>query len=120
MSRRTDRVAELLQAELAEVLLREVRDPRLSMASIATIDLSPDLRHARVRVSILGSDAEREKSLGALRRAAGFLRRRLAQRNRSMKTIPELHFDIDRGAEYSQRISKLLEGLDDDDTQRGA
>jgi len=112
MTRRTQRVGELLQAEISQLLLRSVQDPRVRMTSVAAVDVSPDLRRAIVRVSVL-DDNQREESLEALRHAAGFLRRQLAHRLRHMRVTPELIFEIDRGAEHSQRISDLLERLHD-------
>jgi ribosome-binding factor A len=112
MSRRTRRVSELLQAEISQLLLRSVQDPRVRMTSVAAVDVSPDLRRAVVRVSVLDEE-QREESLQALRHAAGFLRRQLAHRLRHMRAMPELIFEIDRGAEHSQRISDLLERLHD-------
>jgi ribosome-binding factor A len=109
-------VGELLQAELSQLLLRSVHDPRVQMTSIAAVDVSPDLRRALVRVSVLDED-RRQESLAGLRNAAGFLRHELAHRLRHMRVMPELIFEIDRGAEHSQRISDLLERLHDDDDQ---
>ena len=114
MSRRTQRVGELLQAEISQLLLRSVHDPRVRLASVAAVDVSPDLRRAVVRVSVL-DESQREESLAALRHASGFLRHELAHRLRHMRAIPELLFELDRGAEHSQRISDLLEQLHDHD-----
>lgn len=114
MSRRTQRVGELLQAEISQLLLRSVHDPRVRMASVSAVAVSPDLRRAVVRVSVLDEE-HREESLAALRHAAGFLRRELAHRLRHMRVMPELIFEIDRGAEHSQRISDILEQLHDHD-----
>ena len=114
MTRRTQRVGELLQAEISQLLLRNVQDPRVRMVSVAAVDVSPDLRRAVVRVSVLDEE-KREESLAALRHAAGFLRRQLAHRLRRMRVTPELIFEIDRGPEHSQRISDLLEHLHDHD-----
>ena len=114
MSRRTQRVGELLQSELSQLLVRSVQDPRVRMASIAGVDVSPDLRRAVVRVSVL-DESQREESLEALRHASAFLRRRLAHNLRHMRVMPELVFELDRGAEHSQRISDLLEQLHDHD-----
>ena len=114
MSRRTQRVGDLLQAEISQLLLRSVQDPRVRMTSVSAVDVSPDLRRAIVRVSVL-DESQREESLAALRHAAGFLRHQLALRLRHMRVIPELIFEIDRGAEHSQRISDLLEQLHDHD-----
>lgn len=114
MGRRTDRVGDLLRAELAELLVREVNDPRARGAVVTAVDPAPDLRSARVQVSVLGGDEEREAAIAALQGAAGFLRTRLARKVR-LKNVPELRFELDRGAEHSQRISDLLESLHVDD-----
>ncbi len=115
MSRRQDRVADLIRLELSGIILRDLEDPGVGMASVTTVDMSPDLRHARVGISVLGDEAEREESLAALRRARGFLRKQLAVRLRTLRAIPELRFELDRGAEHSQNISDILEQLEDHD-----
>jgi len=108
MSRRLDRVNHLLQQEIAELLTRELKDPRLGvMVSITGVETSPDLRTAKVFVSIYGSEAESEKALEALRGAAGFLRRELSARLR-MKQVPALIFERDRSIERGTRIAQLL------------
>ncbi len=114
MSRRSERVGDLLQAEIGQILLRGVHDPRLRLTSVSSVDVSPDLRRAVVRVSVLDPEVC-EESLLALKRASGFIRRELAQRLRHMRVVPELVFELDRGAEHSQRISDLLERLHDHD-----
>ncbi len=114
MSRRTDRVADLLRAEISEVIRLEVDDPRVGLATASEVDVSPDLSHAVVRISVLGTDeAARAETLSVLRRAAGFIRARLARRLRQMKRLPELSFELDRGAEYSDTIERLLESTHD-------
>ena len=115
MSRRTQRVEDLLRSTLSQVILREVQDPRVRMTTVTSVEVSPDLRHALVRVSVLGDDEARAASVEALRHAAGFLRRQLAVHLRGLRNIPDLRFEMDRGAEYSQRISDLLESLHDHD-----
>ena len=111
MSRRTHRIEDQLRVELADLLLRKVRDPRLQEARVAAVDVSPDLSTARVHVSILADDSEREEGVAALNRAAGFFRASLAQRLRHMKRIPSLNFQLDRGPEHTQHITDLLENL---------
>ena len=113
MSRRTDRVGDLIRAELSQVLLRQVRDPRVKLASVTDVDVSRDLRHALISVSVVGTDAERRECIEALRSASGFIRSQLAKKLYRLKNIPALRFELDRGAEYSQRISELLENPDD-------
>lgn len=110
MSRRTDRVSDLLRAELSELLLREVHDPRVKLASVTEVDVTTDLKRAVVKVSVLGEDQQRQETIEGLRHARGFLRTELAHRLR-LRATPELVFELDRGAEHSQKISDLLESL---------
>ncbi len=110
MSRRTDRVADLIRGELSRLIARDVADPRVRMASVSAVEVTPDLRHATVSVSVLGEEAERVEAIEALTGARGFLRSRLAHELR-LKNTPELIFELDRGAEHSQRIADLLESL---------
>lgn len=114
MTRRTDRVGDLVRAELSDLLAREVADPRARGAVVTSVDLSTDLKHAVVLVSVLGAEPERREAVEALQGASGFLRSRLAKKLR-LKNVPELRFRLDRGAEHSQRISDLLESLHVDD-----
>jgi len=111
MSRRTDRVADVLRAELADLLLTAVHDPRIKLVSITEITVTPDLRRAIVKVSALGEETQRVETVEALRHARGFLRTELARRLKTMRVTPELVFELDRGAEHSQKISDLLESL---------
>lgn len=111
MSQRTQRIGDQIRAELADLLLREVRDPRVRLATIREVEVSADLSHATVRVSALGDETQRVSAVEGLDRARGFLRRELARRL-ALRTTPELRFVLDRGAEHSQRISDLLAGLE--------
>lgn len=110
MSRRTDRVSDLLRAELADLLLREIHDPRVKLASVTEVEVTPDLSRAVVKISALGDDEQRQATLEGIRHAKGFLRKELAHRLR-LRVTPELVFELDRGAEHSQRISDILESL---------
>lgn len=110
MSRRSDRVSDLLRAELSDLLLRSVHDPRVKLASVTQVEVAPDLRRALVKVSVLGDDTQRQEAIVGLRHARGFLRTELAHRLR-LRVTPELVFELDRGAEHSQQISDLLESL---------
>ena len=111
MSQRRDRVDDLLRSELARILQRELRDPRVGMASITEVRVTGDLSYAEVRVSVLGEEEERQASIHALDRAKGFLRSALA-RNLRLRKTPELRFELDRGAEHAQNISDILEHLE--------
>jgi len=110
MTRRTERISDLLRAELSDLILREIKDPRIRLVSLTGVEVTSDLRRAVVRVSALGDDTQREEAVEALRHARGFLRTELSHRLRT-RTTPELIFELDRGAEHSQKISDLLESL---------
>lgn len=108
MNRRVARVAEAIQEAVAELVLREIKDPRIGMVTITHVKLSPDLRHARIYFSRLGERAAREESLAGLRSAAGFLRTQVARRLR-LRVAPELVFEIDENPEYAAHIARLLD-----------
>ena len=113
MTRRTERIQDLLRAEISDLLRREVQDPRIGLTTVTDVDVSPDLSHAVIRVSVLGDDLQREDAMVGLRHAKGFIRTQLAKRLRT-RVVPDLVFELDRGAEHSQRITELLEGLHDE------
>lgn len=108
MSRRVERVAEALQEAVAELVQRELKDPRIGMITITRATVSPDLRQARVYFSRFGSDAERQRSLEGLRSAAGFVRTQVARRLQ-LRVAPEIRFEIDANIEYAARISELID-----------
>lgn len=107
-SRRQERVAELLQRELAEMITFELKDPRLGMANVTRVEMTPDLRLARVYVSTLDDDDPTGKeALAALEHASGYLRRQLGQRV-ELRFLPELKFLHDAGVAASMRIDALI------------
>lgn len=107
MTRRTQQVGEMLRAELDDIIRKEVKDPRIGFFSLTRVEVPTDLRSARVFVSVLGTDDDRQKTVVALRQAAGFIRYHLKPRLR-MRQIPELDFRDDRSMEYAQEISEVL------------
>jgi ribosome-binding factor A len=108
---RHERVADRIREVLARLLREEVRDPRIGFVTLTDVRLSPDLRHARVFVSMLGGDAERR--IAALRRAAAFLRRSLA-REAALRFTPELQFVFDDSVAGGFRIERLLDRTRED------
>jgi ribosome-binding factor A len=108
--RRTDRVGDLMRSEIADLLLRRVKDPRIGFVTVTGVEVSPDLRHAAVFVSILDEGARAAETLDALDRAAGFLRAELGRRMR-MKYTPELMFKQDDTPSRAGRIEAMLEEL---------
>lgn len=109
MTMRTERVNELLRAELSELIQREVKDPRVSrgLLSLTEVQVSPDLRHATVYVSHLGTDDERRDALSGLQHSAHFLHRELMRRL-SMRNVPELVFKFDPSIERGARLASLI------------
>jgi ribosome-binding factor A len=106
-SRRPEQVAETVRQVLTEALAREVRDPRVGFVTITGVLVSNDLSHARVLISTPGDDGEKTRALEGLQSAAGFLRSRAA-RSLTTRSVPELHFELDRGLEHAARINELL------------
>jgi ribosome-binding factor A len=109
-SYRPARVGELIQAELATLLTRGLKDPRLEMSTVSYVDVTSDLRHARVYISRLGSEAEQDAMLQGFQRAAGFIRGQLGRRLK-LRYIPQLTFELDTGIAYGVRISSMLNEL---------
>ena len=107
-SRRSQRVADLVRSELSLLVLTEAHDPELRKVTITDVEMPSDLRSAKVFFSCLGGDEERAKAADALRRAAGYLRREVAQRCR-LRYAPELHFASDHSLERGARIEELLQ-----------
>jgi ribosome-binding factor A len=108
MSRRIERVNELLRQELGQLIMLDLRDPRTGgMISVTAVVTSPDLRNAQVYVSVLGGEPEQEAAVAALRQAAGYLRRQLLGRV-ELRHVPELDFRLDRSIESGRRIDELL------------
>jgi ribosome-binding factor A len=110
MSQRTARLDELLREEIAGILARQVHDPRLGFLTVTDVDVTPDLRHATVWVSLLGAPEERKGTLHALESAMPFVRRQL--RGLRLKRIPELQVRVDDSVERGSRVLQLLHELE--------
>ena len=111
--RRPGQVAEIVRQVLAEAIPREVRDPRVGLITLTRVEVSGDLSHATVYVMTgngEGGTGKGESVLEGLRSAAGFLRSRVAK-ELSTRTVPELHFELDRGFEHAARINAVLAEL---------
>ncbi|HEY5629066.1 MAG TPA: 30S ribosome-binding factor RbfA [Candidatus Limnocylindrales bacterium] len=111
MSQRTDRVDELLRQEIGALLAKEVGDPRIGFATITDVETSPDLRHAKVWVSVIGQRADRDETLRALGDAMPFIRHELGRRLR-IRRIPDLHVKLDDSAERGTRVLHVLHELE--------
>lgn len=110
MSQRTDRLDSQIRQELMDLLQREMKDPRLGFATITRVETARDLGHARVWVSVLGTDAERERTMSALRVATPWLRRKLGERL-SLRHVPELSVREDDSIASGDRVLQIIREL---------
>jgi len=109
---RPEKVAHLMRREIAEIVLMQLRDPRMStMMSVTDVEVTSDLSFARVYVSMLGDDSQRALSLKALQHAAGFIRRELGDRL-GLREVPELRFMLDASLDRGARVDELLRRID--------
>ena len=105
--RRTLRVSEAVREELAEIVGFEMDDPRVLDAEVTEVSVSPDSRHATVKIACRGDEKRQTQAIAALEHAAGYLRRELASRL-LLRHVPELHFDRDKNPDVESRVDFLL------------
>ncbi|MBI4550983.1 MAG: 30S ribosome-binding factor RbfA [Candidatus Latescibacteria bacterium] len=110
MSRRSLRVADLLKQEVSDIIRNEMKDPRIGFVTVTAVDVTDDLRYARVFVSVFGSDAERTRSLQGLERATGFIRSQIGRRVR-LRHTPEFSFRFDRSLIHAARIAEVMKTI---------
>lgn len=110
MRQRAYRLAEAIKEEISDIIKKDMKDPRIGFVSVVKVEVSNDLRHARVYFSVLGSKQEREACLKGLESARGYIRSELGQRIRLYYT-PELTFSPDDSIEHGARIAKILSDL---------
>jgi ribosome-binding factor A len=108
MSRRTERIAEGIREEVARLLAREVKDPRIGFVTVTRVSVTPDLHVAQIYVGVLGDQAKRDGTLVGLRHSAGYMRRSVGQRL-GLRFAPELHFVYDEGLDATERVAQLLD-----------
>ncbi len=113
MSVRQEKVQEQLVQEISEIIRRDLSDPRLGFITLTGAEISRDLRHAKVYISVLGDEESRKQSLIALNRASGMLRGEFARRAH-LRIAPELEFRYDDGIERGARIFELLHSVEGD------
>ena len=117
MSQRTQRIDSQIQHELMDLLQREMKDPRVGFATVTRVETARDLGHARVWVSVYGTDEERDASLAALDSATPWLRRRLGERMQ-LRKVPQLSVRRDESIEAGDRVLRLLQDIADESTGR--
>jgi ribosome-binding factor A len=108
--KRADRVAELIMAEMADIIFRQVKDPRIHAVTITTVKVSDDLRNAKIYFVEMGKDECSEDVKAGLFKATGFVRRELGKRLQ-LRFVPEIMFVHDKSFGYGNRIDKLLADL---------
>jgi ribosome-binding factor A len=112
-SRRIERVQKLLRSEISTVLLTKLKDPRVGMVTITEVDASPDLRHARVFVSLVKNDESVSEALAGLKSAASFIRSQL-MRTLHLRPMPVLEFEVDRSLARGAHTLDLLDQIKDE------
>lgn len=108
---RQQRTADRIQEILSELLLRDMRDPRLQGLTITGVRIDRELQYADIYINALGDDSREDEIMEALQRATGFMRRELAHQM-SLRTVPNLHFHWDPTLAHAERISEILDSLD--------
>jgi ribosome-binding factor A len=107
---RQDKVSEAIKQEISNIIQTELKDPRIGFITVTSVEITHDLRYAKVFFSVLGKEEEHEKTKEALDSALGFIRRLIAQRIR-LRFAPEISFREDRSAEYSIEIQEALDEI---------
>lgn len=110
MGHRVNRVGEQMKKELGDIISRKIKDPRIGFVTVTDVEVSGDLQQAKVYISVLGDDEQKEDTLKGLAKAKGFIRTEIGQRIRLRKT-PELIFEFDESMAYGNRINSLIHEL---------
>jgi ribosome-binding factor A len=108
MSRRTQQVGDEIQRILGELIQYELKDPRVGFATIVGVEVSADIQHARVRISVMGDEEQRKETMAGLQSARGYMRKRVSEELRHMRFVPELHLLLDTSLDYSMHIEDVL------------
>jgi ribosome-binding factor A len=118
-ARRVLKAAEVIREVVSMAILTELRDPRIRDVTVTSVEVSPDMRHAKVHVSVMGDEAKQNLSLRGLQNAAGFLQQKLAKRI-DARYIPRLRFVLDQGVKHSFEVTRILAELlpdEEEDTE---
>ena len=104
---RVEKVQEFIKKEASEIILRELKDPRIGFVTVTGVECTGDLREAKIYVSIMGSEQQIKDSWQGLQSALGFIRREIGKRIR-LRFTPEISFELDKSLDYSAHIQELL------------
>ena len=113
MTKRSTRVGDLLQKEISQITIQELKDPRLGFVTVTGVSISDDLKNAKVFVSVLGSREEIEQTFDGLNSAKGFIRSCIGKRVK-LRYTPELSFLLDESASYGAHIEDLIRDIKDE------
>lgn len=116
MTRRTDRIAHLIQREIGNVILKELTDVRIGFVTISRVEVTTDLAFAKVYISVLGSDKEKRDSMAGLAHSASYLRTHLSK-VLQMRTVPRLTFVEDKNLDHGFRINQILNDIKREKTE---
>lgn len=117
MTRRQIQVGDEIKQIVSVLLQRELKDPRIGFVTVISVQVTQDLKYARIHVSVMGSAEEQRATMDALTSARGFIRREIASRM-EIRFVPEIQFRLDKGAEYSDQIARLLNELKESDAEK--
>ncbi len=113
---RIEKIQELMKQEISQIILRELKDPRIGFVTVTQVEITGDLREAKVYVSIMGSEEQIKDTWKGLNSSLGFIRREIGQRIR-LRVTPELSFQLDKSLDYSAHIQELLVKIKKDETE---
>lgn len=111
---RANRVGEQMKKELSDIISRKLKDPRVGFVTVTDVEVTGDLQQAKVFITVLGDDKQKEETLEGLEKANGFIRSEIGQRIRLRKT-PEITFEYDESIEYGNRIESIIKKLHEED-----
>lgn len=118
MSTRQEKIRSVLIEEISDIIRRELKDPRLGFLTVIDAEITPDLRHAKVFISIMGTKEEQATNLAVLKKSARFVRQVFGKRVK-MKVLPEIEFVLDESVERGIRMFELLQQIKRDDDDQG-
>jgi ribosome-binding factor A len=111
--KRSERVADLIKMEIADILIKKLKDPRVGFVTVTGVDVTDDLRYAKIYISVMEDEGARKKTLAGLNSASSFIRSELGRRL-VMRRIPELAFKIDNSLEQAAHIFEVLDKIKED------
>jgi len=114
---RIEKLQELIKQEMSKMLLREIKDPRIGFVTVTDVEMTGDLREAKIYVSIMGDEEKVQESLKGLKSALGFIRREIGKRIK-IRFTPEISFALDTSLDYSEHIQKILLDIEKEGTDK--